>query len=93
MKHTKGTWIISIIEALLPGMNKQIYVLTDFGSSTQSICQLSVRKLKETEANAKLIAAAPELLEALKQIVHLDDELCKCPACKIGKPTIKKATE
>ena len=45
---------------------------------------------EETEANAKLIAAAPELLETLKNIVHMDDDLCRCPACKIGKPIIKK---
>ncbi len=33
-----------------------------------------------------------ELLEALKSIVHSDDENCKCLGCKIGKPAIKKAT-
>ena len=41
----------------------------------------------------KLADAAPELLEALIKIAHMDDELCKCPACKIGKPAIKKATQ
>ena len=33
-----------------------------------------------------------ELLKALISIVHIDDELCKCPACKIGKPAIKNAS-
>ena len=47
----------------------------------------------EVEANAKLIATAPEMLEALMKIVHMNDDRCKCPACKIGKPIIKKATQ
>jgi len=32
-----------------------------------------------------------DLLETLEKIVHLDDDLCKCTACKIGKPVINKA--
>ena len=45
-------------------------VLTDFGSSTQSICHLYTRK-GETEANANLMAAAPEMLEALEAVKAL----------------------
>ena len=32
-----------------------------------------------------------ELLEALQKIVHLNDDICHCTACKIGKPAINKA--
>ena len=56
-------------------------------------------KIKHARANAKLIAAAPELLEACKQIVH-DYELDGMEGMetrdvvfyKICKEAIKKAT-
>ena len=62
-KHTRGKWF----ERQVPGDQRRFTVLTDFGSSTQSICHLYHRK-GETEANAKLIAAAPDLLEALDEL-------------------------
>ena len=95
-KHTKGEWRIpkgnSVFDELIivaGGKNKPMLICSfplirgdSFIDNEQFI-----------EANAKLIAVAPDLLEALIQIVHMDDELCKCPACKIGKPIIKKATQ
>jgi len=80
MKHTKGEWKFES-----DGFNT-------FRISCGGFRLLKFRPFEEAEANAKLMAAAPDLLEALIQIVHMDDELCKCPACKIGKPIIKKAT-
>jgi hypothetical protein len=44
-------------------------------------------------ADAVLWSAAPELLEALRELVHGDDPICKCHLCKIGKAAIRKATE
>jgi hypothetical protein len=52
------------------------------------------------EADAKLIAAAPDLLEALEilihgtetEMVHGFDNPCECPVCK-AKAAVKKATE
>ena len=64
-KHTRGKWF----ERQVPGDQRRFTVLTDFGSSTQSICHLYHRK-GETEANANLIAAAPEMLEALHNLVN-----------------------
>ena len=52
---------------------------------------------KESEANAKLIAAAPILLEALKQIEQMSDcgsdFLAVCRMKSIATDAIKKATE
>ena len=55
MKHTKGNWEITDLEIIRPmGTNK-------------SICQITGSFIDETEskANAKLIAAAPDLLGML----------------------------
>jgi len=46
---------------------------------------------EECRANARLMIAAPVMLAALESLVHADDPLCKCPACKVGKPAIAKA--
>ena len=29
-----------------------------------------------------------ELIEAMKKVAHMDEDLCKCPACKQLKPLI-----
>ena len=61
-KHTPGPWI---------------KIGTDIGSeergqiATMSIMSLVNMKLSEREANARLIAAAPEMLDALEWIASL----------------------
>ncbi len=89
MKHTKGKWTCTKISSMDD---------RDFEIHATGIIFIAVVKGEivgipqvEAEANAKLIVAAPEMLEALKEIVHLDDNICCCTACKIGKPIIKKA--
>lgn len=47
---------------------------------------------EQDEANAKLIAAAPDLLEALKFAVFLLDKDCDGVATNMMKKAIKKAT-
>jgi hypothetical protein len=55
LKHTKGEW--------QPFMdNGELYVTAE--NTRQSICKLPI-KYSHSEANAKLIAASPDLLEAL----------------------------
>lgn len=70
MKHTKGPWFF------LPGNR----VCTEKGT-TIAILQHVWSDPEETKANAKLIAAAPELLEALTDLVymaeHFPNELSK----------------
>lgn len=73
MKHTKGPWIarpdvldfktnaIDIVSKQVTNLGDQISVATVFGST--------VYDEDQKIANAQLIAAAPELLEALKDMV------------------------
>lgn len=61
-KHTKGTWNVI-------GIYKNTFsddTLYKVSGSENSFCH----SIKEMEANAKLIAAAPELLEALKVMLE-----------------------
>ncbi len=66
MKHTQGTWIVQN-----DGNDNAEYIYCE--ETTQWICQMNrlvikVPKLEQERrnANAKLIAAAPDLLAALK---------------------------
>lgn len=59
MKHTKGEWYIDTRLGLkLPKIRSSVH------TEGQGICLMNAGK--EAEANAKIIAAAPELLEACK---------------------------
>jgi hypothetical protein len=60
MAYTPGPWVAKISE-------DPQWKVTHSGQDFSVICQTSQRN---DEANAKLIAAAPELLEALEFIVH-----------------------
>jgi len=59
MKHTAGKWEYSEISSVVGSL---------ISSNSVDICAVIPQKDKSiTEANAKLIASAPELLEACKQ--------------------------
>lgn len=58
-KHTPGPWE-SINGYIFPIKGEKICIMTAMGS-----------KGSEREANARLIAAAPELLEALQSIIEI----------------------
>ncbi len=64
MKHTKGKW---------GSFENFIYV--DVGKGALNFIYGRIAELfgkpKETEANAKLIAAAPELLEAIQKAIKI----------------------
>lgn len=98
-KHTKGTWAVQENTVLKDGsyVIKSGNTLIGFASDSDTLSK------DETEANAKLIAAAPELLEALKRAnatmkllkgtnkLHKDDLLLV--AIERAESAIKKATE
>ena len=66
MKHTKGPWRIS----------DDHFIVADKGEKYQNICRLNgMDRHEASEANAMLIAAAPELLEALKAVESWMDDL------------------
>lgn len=74
VSHTPGPWRISqpVLRVKKDSdWATDIYAGTRHQSNHQCVCvavQASVRDQKEAEGNAGLIAAAPELLEALRMI-------------------------
>jgi len=97
MKHTKGNWKVEYIVEVLPA---------SIMSGKKEICDLTTTRVKfeEKEANAKLIAAAPDLLEALQEITNMYINLIDSGDCGFWNPrednevikavkAIKKATE
>lgn len=62
MLHTKGKWI-----------NLGYRIDVDIADGLSGICEMSDWMGKEEmEANAKLISAAPELLEALQEVLAFE---------------------
>jgi len=76
-KGTKGEWkCFGIVNHL------QHHTYYKVGNSTtedvrdgESVCNITTRNTERQEANAKLIAAAPELLEACKIAFSICDKL------------------
>lgn len=62
--HTPGPWIIS------RGMGVQIALDTGTPNEPSARFVAAVHDIPEREANARLIAAAPELLAALKHLLN-----------------------
>jgi hypothetical protein len=78
--HTKGPWKY----ATNVGPTKALIVETD--GSTILELEATVGKRSDLEANARLIAAAPELLAALKRIARSFPE-----AIAIARDAVNKA--
>ena len=64
MKHTKGKWEANKPEESTNGLN--IDITSQFGVLAKLNFDYAPEEIEEAEANAKLIAAAPELLKALE---------------------------
>ena len=60
MEHTPGPW--RILESEWNGADH--YIISGYGADTSCICKMTE---DNEEANAQLIAAAPELLEACEE--------------------------
>ena len=91
-KHTPGPW-----EAEWHRKYKQWNVFPESGKAVVSVTDLCGEYSKEeTEANARLIAAAPELLEALQGLLDcmaIPSSICKeRPAYEAARAAIAKAT-
>lgn len=74
MEHTGGEWASMTVEM---DYYNRIHIISHSTSDTQ-ICEIhrfgfGMDWLKESEANAKLIVAAPELLEACIKAMNIVD--------------------
>lgn len=66
-KHTPGPWVARA------GLSNWS-ITTAYGQRTFAIALINSERV-EQEVNARLIAAAPELLEALKALMGHDDKI------------------
>lgn len=85
-KHTSGPWISD---------GAQIFIETDDGRQ-QSIGQANGFRISQETvyANARLISAAPDLLEALRNLLEVCSETDNTrPAIAAARAAIAKATE
>jgi hypothetical protein len=95
MKHTDGPWIIHEYKDQIHGID-----ITE-GKKGKVICNITshfTAKHEEAQANAKLIAAAPKLLEALrfcKSVIESQGIYDRSESLAVDKATeaIKEATE
>lgn len=87
--YTKGPWIVKE----QPVKHLGFYIQQDgFRESQRAFigeCGGGTQEFEEIEANAKLIAAAPDLLEALQEVVRISDR--KHTAWDKAKAAIIKA--
>lgn len=70
-KHTPGKWFLNGLEIqsrFTQGTERSFATLARVDSSSVFTSENSIRSIAEAEANAKLIAASPCLLEALQMI-------------------------
>ena len=73
MKHTKGKWIIKNLNSKTEWTEIYSYPYSD--NDECSICKIYAGLLLgEEKANAKLIAAAPELLATLEDILWTSEQ-------------------
>ena len=82
-KHTPGPWVANTL-----------WTVVNIRAAGGSVCNVprNCALSDDIEANARLIAAAPELLEALKRV--LDDEgiAISRPDFELARAAIDKAT-
>ena len=92
VKHTPGPWITERCDTGIEILNTEqesVAVACHFGNPYSSIRE---------EANAKLIAAAPDLLKALEKMsvefaTHKDESSNAAHAWHLAQQAIAKATE
>lgn len=68
LKHTKGEWGIETQPLTRPKDCKQYYITANNGSLLIAEFKRSNHLKEEAEANAKIIAAGPDMLEALVEL-------------------------
>ena len=88
-KHTPGPWLIETFTRPNRGEVTQVSAFSEDGN--RILC-CEVQSFKKIE-DSRLIAAAPELLEALKLIASAENSALDLAYCKgIARAAIAKAT-
>lgn len=91
LKHTPGPWSHGIhINAAQHTTNPCVSIGKEMIEIPSDL--YSSFRTKEAEANAKLIAATPELLEALIKIAEGSDKYSYAEIISIAQEAISKAT-
>lgn len=75
-KHTAGDWCV---ESSYTGFGSDLIVMADDQCTVIADCRhdLGVKDADEADANARLLAAAPKLLESLKVLLTLSNLILK----------------
>lgn len=90
-KGTQGEW------GVFPQHNQQHYHTwykvgrVDDGRMGESACNITTRDGERAEANATLISASPDLLDALQDLVKYCEENDNHAELELAKEAIKKA--
>lgn len=71
MAHTPGPWKVSELDARTIGPSRLLVLAGSEIPQLQGVAIVTLR-MNETEANARLIAAAPTLLQVLKDVALVD---------------------
>lgn len=92
--HTPGPWFCHLGR----GANPRFHIQTSGGYQIASTTELSRHSVAyeenaQREANARLIAAAPELLAALKEYVDRHEASAKDPSELVGLPEYEQAID
>ena len=97
MKHTPGPWEADFeTYPIMVRSQSETWPLVDELGNEEGRAGVFIANTGDNKANARLIAAAPELLEALKQIVNVwdtnPDVITYAELTRSARAAIAKAT-
>lgn len=92
--HTPGPWTYEAGPIGEPDVEDPAFLIVEPSDEAEVVGAIYAPiRNNATEANARLIAAAPELLAALEDALHLMDTQNNRQAAKIISAAIQKATK
>jgi len=91
-QHTPGPWQVSPAPSSIKGAKTSLSIIRNIGGYVATAYPGGMQR-EEAEANARLIAAAPDLLEALRQCLGFDNHVYgNPPSCCFICKAISKVT-
>lgn len=88
--HTPGPWSVDVGESSGPGMGSDV-VRVDVMKGDRRVAGVTVRPGSKALSNARLIAAAPDLLEALSELCDIVHGLIEDGAPHVDSFTLQPA--